>query len=70
MGNKYIEDFCTRCNKETIHRVFKRFAWRGKRNSRSRYYQKRKVTYCLTCQKRVIVNTTPHARTRVHLQKH
>ena len=51
MGNKYIIQVCTKCNKETIHRVFKRF---GKSSPGGRMRLKREVSWCMTCQKRII----------------
>lgn len=66
---KYIMDFCSGCKKETWHRIFRRYGHRGKSSGKekAKHYLKRTVTWCLICQKRKIVNTTPHRRER-HLR--
>ena len=58
IGNIYIKSFCNKCNKESWHRVFKRFGSGEKgKGKKGKKFLKRKVTYCLNCQKRVIENT-------------
>jgi len=54
IGNKYTEEFCSLCNKQTVHRVFKRFGKSMKGKGKGRFRLKRIVTYCLKCQKRRI----------------
>jgi hypothetical protein len=59
MTRKYIEDFCPKCQDKTWHRRFKRMGHRGEK-----WHVRRTVTWCLSCQRRVIVNATPHHRKR------
>ncbi|MFQ5531836.1 MAG: hypothetical protein ACE5ES_04435 [Candidatus Nanoarchaeia archaeon] len=56
IGNRYIEEFCSSCREETIHRVFKRYGKISERRKGAKRLR-RKVAYCLICQKRVIENT-------------
>jgi len=48
---KYIEERCTKCNEETVHRIFRRF---GKKKSDGSKQHKRTVIWCMKCQKRII----------------
>lgn len=49
---KYKEERCTKCNEETVHRIFRRFGRSDKRTGRK--HMKREVIWCMKCQKRVI----------------
>lgn len=56
MGNKYIEEFCDNCKSLQTHRVFKRFGKCLDRNTGAKR-QKRIVSFCLRCQRRIINNS-------------
>ena len=48
---KFIEEKCSNCNEETIHRIFRRF---GKKKANGAKQHKRTVIRCMRCQKRRI----------------
>jgi len=53
MGNRYIEKICNNCNKETIHRVTRKFGHKGRSRG---WHLRRTTTTCQSCQFRVIDN--------------
>jgi len=52
MGNRYIEKRCAGCNKETLHRITRKFG--GSRSGK--WHLRRTTTTCRSCQFRVIDN--------------
>jgi len=54
IGNRYIEEFCSLCKSQTIHRVYKRFGKAQQGKGKGKFSLKRQVIYCLICQKRRI----------------
>ena len=53
MGNRYIEKLCNNCNKETLHRVTRKFGHKGRGSS---YHLRRTTTTCQSCQFRDVDN--------------
>lgn len=62
IGNRYLKEICTFCNEKTVHRVFKRFGKAKRGKGEGKFSLKRKVTYCLTCQKRRIEKSEKRKR--------
>jgi len=56
MGNRYVLEFCPKCRKDNLHRVFKRYGKASKGNGKGSKGLRRIVIWCLKCQKRRIDN--------------
>jgi len=69
IGNKYIEEICYSCNSHSTHRVYRRFGKAQTGKGKGRFSLKRKVTYCLKCQNRIIEKRKRSKRARIRLQE-
>lgn len=52
MGNRYIDEFCPRCNEITVWRITRKFG--GKSSHGSGKPLKRETRKCLACQYKII----------------